>query len=129
MFLADIARSFSRQVTIDFVRRSSYRDGTEPSRHAAWELEPHNVQGTHVLIVEDIVDTGNTLHALHARFLAQQPLSLRTVCLLDKPARRRRDVSVDFVGFTIDDVYVVGYGLDYAEQYRQLPYIAALPRR
>ena len=80
-----------------------------------------------MLIVEDIVDTGTTLHALRSRLLAQRPAWLRTVCLLDKPSRRRCEVPIEFVGFTIDDVFVVGYGLDHAENYRHLPYIAAAP--
>lgn len=126
MFLADLARSFSRPVTIDFARCTSYRDGKSPGA-GVWTLEPRGVNGKHVLIVEDIVDTGTTLHALRGRLLAQEPAWLRTVCLLDKPAKRRVETPVEFVGFTIDDVFVVGYGLDHAERYRHLPYIAALP--
>ena len=82
-----------------------------------------------VLIVEDIVDTGATLHALRERLLAQHPRALRSVCLLDKLARRRQYVPVEFVGFTIEDVFVVGYGLDHAERYRHLPFIATRPGR
>ncbi len=80
-----------------------------------------------MLVVEDIVDTGITLRALRTRLLADHPRTLRSVCLLDKPARRQQPVPIEFVGFTIDDVFVVGYGLDHAEQYRQLPYVAVRP--
>jgi hypoxanthine phosphoribosyltransferase len=79
-----------------------------------------------VLIVEDIVDSGVTMHYLRKLFLAEGPASLATCALLDKPSRRRIEVDVDYVGFTIPNVFVVGYGLDHAERYRNLPYIAAL---
>ncbi len=127
IFLADLARAFSRPVTIDFARCASYGNGKRSSGVTFWSLEPRDLCGRHVLIVEDIVDTGNTLHALRSRLLAQRPAWLRTACLLDKPSRRRRDVPIEFVGFTIDDVFVVGYGLDHAENHRHLPYIAAAP--
>ena len=127
IFLADLARAFSRPVTIDFARGASYGNGKQSSGVTSWSLEPRDLRGRHVLIVEDIVDTGTTLSALRGRLLAQRPAWLRTVCLLDKPSRRRCRVPIDFVGFTIDDVFVVGYGLDHAENYRHLPYIAAAP--
>lgn len=127
VFLADLARAFAQPVTIDFVKGSSYRSGTTSSGGVTWSLEPGGVAGKDVLVVEDIVDTGTTLCALHERLLSDHPRSLRCVSLLDKPARRQRKVPVDFVGFVINDVFVVGYGLDHAEQYRQLPFIAALP--
>lgn len=126
VFLADLARSFKRPVTIDFVRYSSYRNETEPVNPPICELKPRRVSGRHVLIVEDIVDTGETLHALQTFLATLNPQTLRTVCLLDKPARRRRHVPVEFIGFTIEDIFVVGYGLDHADQYRYLPHIAAL---
>ena len=129
MFLADLARAFSRPVTIDFVRCSSYGRETVSSETLVWSLEPRDVRGKDVLIVEDIIDTGATLHALRERLLTQHPRALRSVCLLDKPARRRQHVPVEFVGFTIEDVFVVGYGLDHAEQYRHLPFIATRPGR
>ena len=127
IFLADLARAFDRPVTIDFARGASYGDGKTSSGDFTLTLEPRKLGGKHVLIVEDIVDTGITLRALRGRLLAQHPRWLRTVCLLDKPSRRQCRVPVDYVGFTIDDVFVVGYGLDYAENYRHLPYIAAAP--
>ena len=128
MFLADLARALARPVTFDFVRLSSY--GTRAESAGAVELlqEPDDVRGRHVLIVEDIVDTGITLEVLRAYLLARGPKSLRTVCRLDKPVRRQREVPVEFTGFTIEDIFVVGYGLDLAERHRQLPYIATIER-
>jgi hypoxanthine phosphoribosyltransferase len=84
------------------------------------------LQDRDVVIVEDIVDTGLTLAYLQEILRARSPRRLRTACLLDKPSRRRIDVTVDYVGFTIEDRFVVGYGLDYGEQYRNLPYIAVM---
>jgi hypoxanthine phosphoribosyltransferase len=84
------------------------------------------IEGRDVVIVEDIVDTGLTLTYLQDILRARSPRSLRTACLLSKPSRRQVEVSVEYVGFTIEDRFVVGYGLDYAEQYRNLPYIAVL---
>ena len=129
MFLADLVRCLTAPVTLDFVRLASYHSDTQSSGTITWELEPADVRGRHVLVVEDIVDSGLTLQAVRARLLAQEPLSLRTVCLLDKPARRRCDVPVEFVGFTIEDVFVVGYGLDLSERYRHLPDISSVVQR
>ena len=80
----------------------------------------------HIVLVEDIVDTGLTLHYLQELLRARAPKSIRSACLLSKPSRRKVDVKVDYIGFTIEDHFVVGYGLDYAEKYRNLPYIAIL---
>jgi len=84
------------------------------------------LEGRHVVIVEDIVDTGLTLSYLQEILRARNPKTLRTACLLSKPSRRKIDVTVDYIGFTIEDRFVVGYGLDYAEKYRNLPYIGVL---
>ena len=127
VFMADLARAFSRPVTVDFACCSSYGDGTASSGALEWRLEPQDVRGRYVVIVDDIVDSGATMQALQAHLRQQRPLRLRTACLLDKPSRRRCAAAVDFVGFTVDDVFVVGYGLDHAERYRHLPYIARLP--
>ena len=127
VFLADLARAFSRPVTIDFARCASYGSGTASSGTLVWTLEPRDVRGKYVVVVDDIVDSGRTLSGLRAHLERQRPLRLRTACLLDKPARRCCEVPVDYVGFTVDDVFVVGYGLDHAERYRHLPYIARLP--
>lgn len=124
LFLTDLTRCLTRPITLDFARLSSYGSDTVSSGTIAWHLTPDDVAGRHVLIVEDIVDSGRTLETLHQHLLTQKPESLRTVCLIDKPSRRRRKVLVDFIGFTVEDVFLVGYGLDLAGRYRDLPYIA-----
>lgn len=126
VFLADLVRALSRPVTIDFARCSSYGNGTVTSGEVTWSLAPRDVRGRYVVIVDDIIDSGLTLRAIRAHLERQQPARLRAACLLDKPSRRRCHVPVEFIGFSIEDVWVVGYGLDHAEQYRHLPYIARL---
>jgi len=127
MFMADLVRAMSERVTMDFMAVSSYGKGTTSSGQVRVLKDlDSNVEGRHVILVEDIVDTGLTLHYLQDLLKARAPKSLRTACLLSKPSRRKVDVSVDYIGFTIDDHFVVGYGLDYAEKYRNLPYIAVL---
>ena len=126
IFLADLARAFSRSVTIDFVRCSSYENDTTPSKPHTYERPTENLDGKYVLLVEDIVDTGETLNTLRELILKQRPKELHTVCLLDKKIRRRRFPNISYVGFSVENVFVVGYGLDYAQNYRNLPYIAAL---
>jgi hypoxanthine phosphoribosyltransferase len=117
----------SERVTMDFMAVSSYGKGTTSSGQVRVLKDlDSNVEGRHVILVEDIVDTGLTLHYLQDLLKARAPKSLRTACLLSKPSRRKVDVQVDYIGFTIDDHFVVGYGLDYAEKYRNLPYIAIL---
>ena len=127
VFLADLARAFSRPVTIDFARCTSYASGTASSGSLKWTLQPRDVHGKYVVVVDDIVDTGTTLSGLRAHLESQRPHELRAACLLNKPSRRKCDVPVEFIGFTIEDIFVVGYGLDHAERYRHLPYIAKLP--
>jgi hypoxanthine phosphoribosyltransferase len=120
-------RRLDLPVTIDFLALSSYAAGTTTSGEVKL-LKDLDVAlaGRHVIVVEDIVDTGLTLGYLHEILRARGPASLRTACLLSKPSRRKVGVAVDYIGFTIEDRFVVGYGLDYAEQYRHLPYIGAL---
>ncbi len=127
VFLADLMRALARPATVDFVRLESYGSGTRPSGppRLVKDLED-DVAGRDVLIVEDIVDTGRTLAVLIDAVSARRPRSLRTVALLDKPSRRRVEVDVEHVGFTIPDRFVVGYGLDHAGRYRHLPYIGVL---
>jgi hypoxanthine phosphoribosyltransferase len=127
LFLADLMRALEGAVTVDFMALSSYGKGTSSSGEVRL-LKDLDValEGRHVLIVEDIVDTGLTLHYLQEILRARGPNSLRTVCLLSKPARRLVDVRVEYIGFTIEDHFVIGYGLDYAELYRNLPYIGVM---
>ena len=127
MFMADLVRAMSERVTMDFMAVSSYGKGTTSSGQVRVLKDlDSNVEGRHIILVEDIVDTGLTLHYLQELLRARAPKSLKTACLLSKPSRRKVDVAVDYIGFTIEDHFVVGYGLDYAEKYRNLPYIAVL---
>jgi hypoxanthine phosphoribosyltransferase len=130
IFLADLVRALNRQVTIDFVAVSSYGPGTHSSGEVKLvkDLEI-GIEDRDVLLVEDIVDTGQTLAWLRTALRARHPRSLCVVSLLDKPSRRIVEVDVEHVGFTIEDRFVVGYGLDCAEQYRHLPYVAVLDQR
>jgi hypoxanthine phosphoribosyltransferase len=126
-FMADLIRAVPGGVTIDFIAVSSYGSGTSSSGEVRMLKDVDaSLDGRHVIIVEDIVDTGLTLHYLQDLLRLRNPRSLRTACLLSKPSRRKVEVPVEFVGFTIDDHFVVGYGLDYDEQYRNLPYIGRL---
>ena len=127
MFLADLVRSMDGRITFDFMALSSYGGGTTSSGEVRLIKDlDYGLQGRNVIIVEDIVDTGLTLNYLQEILRARGPKSLRTACLLSKPSRRKIDVKVDYIGFTIEDRFVVGYGLDYSEQYRNLPDIGVL---
>lgn len=127
VFMADLIRAMSSRVTLDFIAVSSYQQGTRSTGEVRLLKDVDaRLEGRHVIIVEDIVDTGLTLHYLQEILRARNPKSLKTACLLSKPSRRKIDVRVDYIGFTIEDRFVVGYGLDYAEQYRNLPYIGVL---
>src|SRR6476661_4219496 len=127
IFLSDLVRHMPGNVSLDFMAVSSYAKGTTSSGQVRLlkDLDT-SLDGRNVIIVEDIVDTGLTLTYLQDILRARNPKSLRTACLLSKPSRRQVDVKVEYIGFTIEDRFVVGYGLDYAEQYRNLPYIAVL---
>lgn len=127
IFLADLVRQIEGPVTMDFIAVSSYGAGTKSSGQVRLLKDlDRSIEGRHVIIVEDIVDTGLTLSYLHEILWARAPKSLRTACLLSKPSRRKVEVPVEYVGFTIDDLFVVGYGLDFDEQYRQLPFIGVM---
>lgn len=127
MFLSDLVRVLKAHVTLDFVAVSSYGTQTRPSGEVRLTKDvDHGVKDRHVILVEGVVDTGQTLHYLQELFRARSPKSLRTACLLSKPSRRETDVRVEYVGFAIDDHFVVGYGLDFDERYRGLPDIAVL---
>ena len=125
MFASDLVRQIPGDVSLDFVAVSSYASGTTSSGEVRLLKDlDMPLAGRHVVIVEDIVDSGATLAYLCQVLRARGPVTLRTACLLDKPSRRLMDVRLDYVGFTIPDYFVVGYGLDYAEHYRNLPYVA-----
>ena len=127
MFLTDLVRAIPGPVSMDFMALASYGKGTTSSGEVKLLKDLDSaLDGRNVIIVEDIVDTGLTLTYLQEILRARTPRSLRTACLLSKPSRRKVDVTVDYIGFTIEDRFVVGYGLDYAEQYRNLPHIAVM---
>ena len=127
MFLSDLTRALEGETTLDFIAVSSYGSSTKSSGQVQLikDLDA-SIEGRPVVIVEDIVDTGLTLNYLQDMLRARSPQSVRTACLLSKPSRRKIDVKVEYVGFEIPDKFVVGYGLDYDEKYRNLPYIAVL---
>src|SRR5881398_602739 len=127
MFLSDLVRHMPGQVSLDFMAVSSYAKGTTTSGEVRLlkDLDT-TLEGKHVVIVEDIVDTGLTIMYLQEILRARGPKTLRTACLLSKPSRRLVDVRIEYIGFTIEDRFVVGYGLDYAEQYRNLPHITVV---
>ena len=127
IFLADLVRHMSPRVTLDFIAVSSYAKGTTSSGEVRFLKDlDESLDGKDVIIVEDIVDTGLTLSYLHEILRARNPRSLRTACLLSKPSRRKVEVKVEYIGFTIEDLFVVGYGLDFERNYRNLPDIAVL---
>ena len=132
IFLSDLARAIAEGsdgtgVTMDFMALSSYGSSSNSSGQVQLlkDLDAP-IQGRDVVIVEDIIDTGLTLTYLHQVLSARKPRRLRTACLLSKPSRRKVELEVEYVGFTIEDKFVVGYGLDYAEAYRALPYIGVV---
>lgn len=126
-FIADLMRHLPIDVTLDFVRASSYGAATTSSGAVRLVVDlTVDIADRDVLIVDDIVDTGLTLDALKRTFHARGPRSVRTCVLLDKGGRRQVDIPIDYVGFTIPNVFVVGYGLDYDGLYRNLPHVAAL---
>jgi len=127
VFMADLIRSMTTRVSLDFIAVSSYGAGTKSSGEVRFQKDlDTSLEDRHVIIVEDIVDTGLTLKYLQDVLRKRAPRSLKTACLLSKPSRRKVEVPVEYIGFTIEDRFVVGYGLDYDEKYRNLPYIAVL---
>lgn len=127
MFTVDMARSLQRHIALDFIAISSYGQSTETSGvvRVLKDLDA-DIGGRHVMIVEDIVDSGLTLAYLRESLRRRNPATLRVCALLNKPSRREADVTLDYSGFDIPNEFVVGYGLDYAERYRNLPYIGVL---
>jgi hypoxanthine phosphoribosyltransferase len=127
IFLADLARAMKTPARLEFVGIASYGRGRSTSGEVRLTKDLDvSIEGHHVIVVEDIVDSGVTLHYLVQLFQQRRPKSLRVATLLDKPERRQREVRVDYVGFQIPDEFVVGYGLDFAEDHRNLPDVCVL---
>ena len=129
LFLADLIRHLQRPMRLDFMGVSSYRQGTAPGKLEFSRGLKLDVRGRDVLLVDDILDTGRTLHRVIRHLRQFKPRTIRTCVLLDKPARRVKDLKADHAGFVIPDVFVVGYGMDYAERYRNLPFVGVLHPR
>jgi hypoxanthine phosphoribosyltransferase len=126
MFLADLIRNLSLPLRLDFMGVSSYGAGTESGELVFTKELRLSVRGRDVLLVDDILDTGKTLYRVHAKLRALKPRRIKTCVLLNKAARRVEPVEADYVGFEIPDFFVVGYGLDFAERYRNLPFVGVL---
>jgi hypoxanthine phosphoribosyltransferase len=127
LFVADLCRALGGEVVVDFIQVSSY--GTEKTSSGIVQIKKDadmSLEGRHVLIVEDIVDTGATLSHLRELLLTRRPKSLKVVALLSKPAARKVEVPVEYLGFEIPNQFVVGYGLDHAERFRNLPFVGIL---
>lgn len=126
-FVCELAKRLTIPVTMDFMSVSSYGAGTESTGRVKIVMDlSESIKGQNVIIVEDIIDSGNTLSYLMPLLSGREPASIRLITLLDKPDRRQKEVPVDDTGFTIPDAFVVGYGLDYAQKYRNLPYIGVI---
>lgn len=126
LFLADLVRHLTLPLRLDFIGVSSYGSGTESGELVYTKELRLGVRGRDVLLVDDILDTGKTLSRVRAKLQRLDPQRIRICVLLDKPSRRVEPVHADYVGFEIPDVFVVGYGLDYAERYRNLPFVGVL---
>lgn len=126
-FMAELVRHITCPVILDYVATSSYGGSTSSSGVVRFQKDVEEaLKDRHVLVVEDIVDTGLTLHYLLETLKLRQPKSLKVCCLIDKPARRRAEVPVGYLGFTIEDRFIVGFGMDYKESYRNLDFIGVL---
>lgn len=129
IFMSDLIREMALPLQIDYMVVSSYGTSTESSGvvRIVKDLQ-HSIEGKHVLIVEDIVDTGLTLAYIKEILKGRGPASVKICTLLDKPARRTKEIKIDYIGFEVPDEFIVGYGIDYAEYYRNLPFVGALKR-
>jgi len=124
VFIADLVRELHLPVEVDFLEASSYGASTESSREVRIFKDLRGaIEGRDVLVVEDIIDTGHTLHHVHNYLMTKNPARMKTIALLDKPARREVDFKPDWTGFEIPDEFVVGYGIDFAQRNRNLPYV------
>lgn len=129
IFTSDLVRKIDLPLKMDFMAVSSYGNATESTGvvKILKDLD-HGIEGRHVLIVEDIVDSGLTLKYLKDVLMTRNPASVKICTLLDKPARRKENITPDYIGFEVPDEFIVGYGIDYADQYRNLPYVGILKR-
>lgn len=127
IFMADLVRASQMKSELEFISVSSYQNGTRSTGvvQITRDLQ-RDITGRHIIVVEDILDSGNTLYFLKNYLLAKGAASITIVTLLDKPARREKPIVADYAGFEVPDEFVVGYGLDYAQQYRNMPYIGVL---
>jgi len=124
LFLADLVRHIAAPIHLDFIGISSYGDATTSSGVVRITQDlSRSIEGKHVIVVEDIVDTGHTVHYLLENLATRRPASIKLASLLHKPERSEREVKIDYLGFTIPNKFVVGYGLDVSQQYRNLPFI------
>lgn len=128
MFLADLIRHLNLPLRLDFIGVSSYGSGTESGDLVFTKELRLDVQGRDVLLIDDILDTGKTMDRVLPKIRALKPRRIKICVLLDKPSRRAEKISPDYVGFKIPDLFVVGYGLDFAERYRNLPFVGVLRR-
>ncbi|MBO5743184.1 MAG: hypoxanthine phosphoribosyltransferase [Clostridia bacterium] len=128
MFVSDLVRNVSLTSYIDFMQVSTYENSTETSGNFVIKKDlTSSIEGKDVIVVEDILDTGFTLYNLVEYIKSKNPASVKIAAFIDKPARRKQNISADYVGFTMeDDYFIVGYGLDYAQKYRNLPYVGVL---
>ena len=127
VFITDLMRKITLPCSLDFMAVSSYGNSTKSNGVVNVKMDlTQEIEGKNVLIVEDIIDSGNTLYAVLKLLESRNPRSLKLASLLSKPDRREKDIKIDYLGAETDDVFVVGYGLDYAEKYRNLPYIGIL---
>jgi hypoxanthine phosphoribosyltransferase len=127
VFAADLVRHIDLDVAIDFLGVRSYGDDQQSSGVVQITTDlSHSIEGKHVILVEDIVDTGLTVSYLSENLATRQPASVKIAALLHKPSRTRIPVDIDYLGFTVDDVFIVGYGLDHAQKFRNLPYLAVV---
>ncbi len=129
VFMADLTRYMEVPIEYDFMSVSTYGDATEPGEVRVLKDLDRSINGRVVIVVEDIVDTGETLHHLLKGFEARTPREVKVSALLDKSSRRKKDVEIDFKGFDLkEDLFLVGYGMDYAGKYRNLPFIGTLKK-
>ena len=127
IFMADLTRAINLPISVDFMSVSSYGSGSVSSGQVEIKKDlSDSIEGRDLIVVEDILDSGNTLYYLLDVLRARKPASIRLCTLMDKPGRRVKPIKADYVGFTIPDAFIVGYGLDYAEKYRNLPYVGVL---